>query len=331
MNKNAADKIARESVFDQLNDISGLTYEEALNKAELTYQVGKAPLFWENKVEIEGADPYVSFESSPQHAQIIRLDRREPLGVTKNDYGIVQVDEAYSIVSDLVTDGYPMLRGGYTGAGERTYMVLKGKDEISLYDEEKIFCTIVVTNAYDGTESLTARIAAFNTATQVLMTTGDLVKLRHSKHVLKRLSDKRKILKKASESWTEFKNAYDKLTRVQIKDDQAKIYFLALLPEKDDESTNQRGANIRERMFKLYSGEGMGSKLPCAKGTLWGAYMAAIEDCEYHRVVRKSKLRDSRSQEIYSRIQGPMAMQKASAYGMALTMADRFGSFIGGN
>lgn len=305
----------RLSVFDLFNNVEGKTLAEVFETEGLYYVVAKAPLYF--------SPDDTGYVLNPFDMQTFRMDNNAPLGIVKDRYGIVQLEDAFGMVDDLVAEGACIMRAGPVNRGERYYFLLRGRDEIVLPAGQKLVSLISLANSFDRSGSMTAQINVYDTASKAVLTTGAALKIRHTKHVKRRLLYAKKILGRTSETWARFEGFFKEASRFNLTEEQANEYFLAMIPDSED---SKKPANIRERIYKLYKGDGIVSKMPSAHNTLWGAYMAIVEDAEYNRGIRNSKIKSADAAQIHSVLEGNAAMVKTKAYLMAYRMMEAAGN-----
>lgn len=252
-----------------------MTSEEALELAQLNYRVEKMPLFFESpdKDKIYINDKFA----------VVRTDAYIPLGVVGSYYNVLQNEEAFSILDDIVGEGKAVYdTAGALKDGQIVFITIKLPGEIQVKDD-KVEKYLLFTNSHDGSKALTVgftpiRVVCNNTLHAALSTMRNSVTVKHTKNIRSRVEEAARILGLANIYMDDLGIVLNKAARKPIMDNELRKYFIDVLTEDNnrkeqvkEEEFSTRFKNILEKIERYYfedvTQEGI-------VGTWYGAYNA---------------------------------------------------------
>lgn len=124
-----------------VNVSSARTVEEALDMAELNWQVYQRRVFTDNGLEVVG------------HRANIRDRDNKVLGIVSDKYTIVQNHDAFSFANDLLDSGVRFERAGEIQGGKGVWLLLKIPERYQM-GGSWIDPYIVLFNTHDGSSSM---------------------------------------------------------------------------------------------------------------------------------------------------------------------------------
>lgn len=242
-----------------------MTSEEAIQLANLDYDVVKEPIF------CEGQNGFQSVV--PNNYITKRTDNNDIFGVVGNRYEIVQNRDAFTFFDAIVGSGQAIFEtAGALGKGERIFISAKMPSYVRINGTDDLTeMYTMLTSSHDGTGAVIAaitpiRVVCQNTLKMALKDTRNKISIRHTTNAESKLADAHKLLGIVN-SYTEALNfSANRLALKKVSDVQVKKLIEDLFPS--DAKVETRIANIRESVSKSYF-EGIGQEE--FLGTAWGA------------------------------------------------------------
>lgn len=318
------------TIFHLLNYFdSELNKEEMLKAGQLDYKVHKRPMYWFDDEGNKATDPY--------KAQVVRNtpdDNLMGLGTVGIGYGTVQNDEAADICEVWAEEtGSKYLAAGAPNRGERIYIVMKAPEFISLGPDkdDTIENCFFLTSAHDGSEAIVAYPAPVHIKSGTVLTAARKdaggIKIKHTKHVGRRIEAAKVAMRKLSQYWEAFEESFLMLKDTKIKDNDVFQFVSELIwnsdkPMPKDFDLGTRKNNIRDDVVDLYH-NGPSSKMPYARGTLLGVYLAVTTYTDHVKTVRTSKKRTETASRVHAILIGDGARIKAEALASILQLQEK--------
>ncbi len=327
------------SAFDMFKPIAADNAKDMAVQTGLDFIVTKQPLKYSSVLRKEEftcekcdhAHKVPLERVSPSHVSIVRMDNDEQVGVMKKNYGLVQYIDMLEFTELLVKEGEAgYVSGGYTGEGERAWVVMKTADYVDLSEEDRVSCYFYITTSHDGTSALNVIPAALREHSKtVLIAPGALnnnIKIKHTKHVIDRVARARNSLTKVKTYWEEFGNSFQLMGKVVATPSVVKTYLEMLAPDAKTDKGQTKIEELRGKIETVYR-TSPSCKLPSTNGTLLGLYFAATEFYDHHTITRKRKTLDANSARVESMLAGNVAEKKARSYAAAIKIEEKLGGF----
>jgi len=257
------------------------TSEQAIAAANLGFVVNKVPLYMksgdgENYVKTSGF-------------ATVNGDTNEVLGIVRGRYTPLQNREAFQFFDELLEEGGAhYVTAGALGKGERIWLLAQMPESFEPLagDVSQNYC--LLSNSHDGSSPVTVRftqirVVCQNTLTAAMKGSKETVSVRHSENVSFRMKTAADILKEYRDHMANLGETFTKFTAVTIDDAWIDEYLDGLfgmeidIPSKAGQT--RRGNAVST--YLRYLNFGRGTTIPGVRGTVWGAYNAAIEYADY--------------------------------------------------
>ena len=252
-----------------------LTLSDALKTARLNWAVSQQPIFLENTSRVEGVFANV------------RSDTQESLGLVTDRYKILQNEDAFSFVDDMIGDGCRFESAGSLFNGKRVWMMVRLPDKTILDDVVANY--IFISNSHDGKSSVkvgvtNTRICCNNTLQFATDSAPRMWSARHMSSIEGRQKEAMETLGFASSYLDSFEKKANEL--VVIRADVSA--FLDSFFEHRGEVTSRVQKNIdqsRDAILDIYNNK---DDLGNFRGTAWGIYNAVADWNSNTAPLRKS-------------------------------------------
>lgn len=251
------------------------TSEEAIKIAKLDWKVEQLPIK-AGKIEI------------PNYFANIRMDVKEPLGIVKNRYRIVQNSEAFDFVDDIIGNSDVECRYETAGSlfnGKKIFLLVKLPNKELLGDDVENY--LFFTNSHDGSSALTAgitnvRVVCNNTLQMAIRGAKRTWTCRHTESITGKKQQAQEALGLAIKYMDSMDEIAEKMAQKKINEEK----FFRRLFEKDNFSLCEKNIeNAIERMHIIYNEK---DDLQNFKGTAWGMYNAIADYCSNTTPYRKT-------------------------------------------
>ena len=247
--------------------------EEALNIANLNYEVEKVPVFLENGFQVPGA-----FATK-------KVGMEDTFGVVGKKYEVVQNLEAFNFVDTLIPEGMKFIKAGETS--KMIYIIASLPDTYIL--DDKVTPYLIFQNSHCGKSTLRAtitplRIICQNQFNWAFRKASNKITIRHTRSAKERLEAAKSILLQNSEYLDQFKLEAEKLATTKISKGQLDAVIqttFPILPEANAKSITKIEEK-REKFLLAYNAEDNQN----FKGTAWGL-VNAYSDFTTHKELRK--------------------------------------------
>lgn len=281
-----------------------MTAEQAIELAQMDWEVEKRPLFVEEPEESNEEDVVFS-ELTGWHAAT-RTDNNEVLSIVTDTYQIVQNREVFSFFDSIVDRGEAIYEtAGVLGKGERIFLTAKLPSDI-IVKGEQVENYIMLTNSHDGTSALQAgftsiRVVCNNTLTAALKDLKNSIKLRHTSNIKQMLAEAAEVMGISSKYTAELNEAFNEMAKVKITDKQLRSFIEQVMNPKKEQLTKAEAAEFSKQFTNTvdsimeFSLTHDTQTTKAAKGTIWGAYNAISG---YYSHIKEHKTNTARMNDI---------------------------------
>ena len=282
------------------------TAKEAIEAANLDYQVDLQKVYTENQKEIEG-----KFAT-------VRVDTNEPLGIVGNLYKPVQNVESFDFFDSVVGEKFAMYHtAGALGKGERIWILAKLPEIIEVTKKDIVEKYLLLTNSHDGCSALKmfftpVRVVCQNTLSAALSKTKDGISIRHTGNINSKIREAQRALGIAVTFYSDFENSIKEFSKNEIRDEQAEVYFTSLICGENDIDISSRKQNQIYDLMHLHNRP----EYPEIKDTVWSAYNAVTRYVDHERSVKNNNA----SNKLKSIWLGSGAALKMKAFDTALAL-----------
>lgn len=220
---------------------------------------------------------------------LYRSDTKATLGTCSDRYQIVQPGEVMDFYRDLVDlQGFTIETAGCLDGGKRLWALAKTDGEIAVGGTvDRMNTYLMLATSFDGSMATIGKFTSIRVVCQntLSMSLGDgaaKIAVPHSTSFdARKMKEQLGIYEAATNQMQE---QVDILAKRKMSDAEAMRFIMDVLAGKDvkAEELSTRNSNIIQSVFGLYKGAGMGSSLPVANGTAWGALNAITENIDHH-------------------------------------------------
>ena len=273
------DKMFFETIGKDISTIS--TMQEVLEVAGLNYTVTSENIYLKDMTMI------------PERYANVRKDINKVLGVVGKNYNIVQNEDGFSFVKELIEKGFSYLSAGTFNEGAGAFIVLSGK---TINVENEVFTImLLITNSFDGSGAIKVEFTPIRNlckSTLLLNEKGidTKISLKHCSQSKDGISEVTKILQSYDKYVKYFQKTISLLINTELKNYSLDKFIQELVPINESSSNiiKARTKAIQEEVVKLYNN---------ITNTGDNAYrlLLSVADYESHR----QPLRDTGNPEIY--------------------------------
>jgi phage/plasmid-like protein (TIGR03299 family) len=274
--------------------VDAMTSKEAIELGGLNFEVNKRPLFvatqeitkdnlGKNKLVLRNSeinkDPeFYSVNMLNDKFATVRADTNIPLGIVGSQYEVIQNSEAFDFIDSIIGKNVSYETVGALGNGETVFITVKVQDEW-VVNKDLIDRYLLLTMSHDGTSAIQImytpiRVVCNNTLTLAKLGNKDKVSIRHTSNARQKLEYAKQALGLIDIKTRTYEEAFGKLAKITVRDNEARDIFIDSLNLKVDEQTKQlssKGENILQAVTAYYQ-EGLGQRE--IVGTGWGVYNA---------------------------------------------------------
>ena len=295
------------------------TSEEAIKEAGLDWQVDLKPIYWKLPATMDTADTFHPF---PNKCALVRSSDGKPLSVVSDHYKPLQNRQAFEWFDPIVMDGKATYEtAGSLQGGKKIWVLAKLNTSFEVIKGDEIRKYLLLANGHDGVtgimiQNTPIRVVCSNTLAQSLGA-GMVNTICHHGDINRKIEQVKRLLGLAEQEFDTKKEILTQMTKFQVNDLKMGEYLKKLIPDAHESETEAPKDTIREsreRIWELHE-KGLGSDIPGVRGTMYGAYNAAIEWAEYDMA---KKVRDVPHYQLF----GLGAQFKKRAYDKAVEMVN---------
>jgi phage/plasmid-like protein (TIGR03299 family) len=228
---------------------------------------------------------------------VVRSSDGRVLGEVGRDYTVVQNAEALDWFAPFVESGDASVECvGSLREGSRVFVLARlNRDPMSVVPGDEVCPYLLLANAHDGSLRLHVGFSAVRVVcanTLQMARTGSrskLLQLRHTSGIKVALATVQQTIDVAHRQFAASVEQYQRLAQTGCNDETLRkfvnLVFRADAPGLDDEfaaEAEETRSRIFPKVLRLFE-EGMGTKIPGVRGTLWGAVNATSEYVQYER------------------------------------------------
>jgi len=258
------------------------TAQEAIDAAGLGYNVSKRPIYLDNGQRVEQAMATVNDTSGAV------------LGVVGNRYTVLQNQLAFGFFDRLLTEaGARYETAGALGKGERIWLMARMPGTLMPVKGDDVLPYCLLTNSHDGSGTVQVRFTLIRTVCQNTLTAAmrgskEIINIRHTASAHNNLLVAGEILRDYVTHFGAMGDRLSLLAATPITDDTIDEYLIKLFGDPDAAENANASSRIQNKINAVqdHYERGMGANLPGVKGTLWGAYNAALEWTDYEFPVK---------------------------------------------
>ncbi len=274
----------------------------ALANAGLNWEVEKRSIFVAGKDNLGFSD---SFKEIPNQYATVRTDTQEVLGIVGSKYHIIQNENAFAILDDIIRERTAAGKeckydSVVTGDGGRRVAVTVdfGKFEVVPGDVNQSYLTAVT--SHDGSAAtrfmwLSFRFACFNAFRRALKKvrgTDDTTTVRHTASHGNRLNIARRVIQSTGYTQDNIAGVLRDLASRQLRQNEIKLGIERLFPYqvKEDGETPERIERKRQKVLELFEYND-NNAVPAIRGTAYNLFNAYTEFVDHYEPVVRTQAR----------------------------------------
>ena len=255
--------------------------DEALSLARLDWRVVQRPM------NLMGSD-----EMIPGYYANVRTSDDEVLGIVGKRYSIVQNEEAFSFMDELVGEGVSFQMAG-TFKGGRGVWILAKLPQMYFLSGNKVDPYIVFINSHDGSGGVRVamtpiRVWCSNMLNLSMKRAQRTWSIRHSGDIKGKLSEARDTLFRAASYMESLKDEAECLRSIRLSEDEVHHVINAIIPieatmgERMQENQLDKRGDILTRYYEA-------PDLECTDETGLRLLHAVSDHATHHKPLRETK------------------------------------------
>ena len=270
------------------------TAAEAIQAANLDWDVVKAPLFYHASIEATGVVP--NLYALVPGARWPHKDR--PLfGTATGKYEVLQNRDAFAFFDPVVSREYATYEtAGALGQGERVWVMVRLREDFEVGKGDVVQRYILLSNSHDGEASVQVkftpvRVVCSNTLTMALADGRETFAVRHDPSLFDNLGAVAdEMIRRIEERYGLIKQGFLKMLDIKLREGMVARYLGEVFPDPPQPGTRDE-SRIYERLLKAARRdrwacarileEGMHASM--GRGTVWALYNAATEYVDHWR------------------------------------------------
>jgi len=241
------------------------------------------------------ADEGLHIKAAKDSKVLFRSDTHAPLSVVSNRYKVVQPREVLEFYRDLVeAGGFDLETAGVLKGGKKLWALARTGQETLLKGGDKVRAYLLLATSCDGTLCTTAqftsiRVVCNNTLQLAVGERAGAVKVPHSTKFDP--SAVKLELGIGLSAWDSFMASIKTMADRRVNKFEAMSYLVDVLGDRDIPLADQPNQKALQSVHALFAGNGKGSALAAADGTVWGLLNAVTEYVDHQRRARSQDYR----------------------------------------
>lgn len=268
--------LPHENAFGTIDISSANNVDEALAMSNLNWMVKSKNIYDEDGNLIEN---YVVNKRD--------MDNKT-LGIVTDRYRIVQNDEAFAFVNDLVSEGFKFDKAGSFRGGRSIWVMGNLPEENILGDD--ISNNVVFVNSHDGSSGVKVmmtpvRIICSNMINLALKNANRIWTSKHTGHIYTKLEEAKYTLGLVSKYMSNLNDEAERLASISVTDSQIEEIFDKMFPIDTVNDSARKINNIsvlKDSFIKCYNE----NDIKQFKNTAYGALNAFIDLVDHKEPAR---------------------------------------------
>ena len=241
------------------------------------------------------ADEGLHIKAAKDSKVLFRSDTHARLSLVSNRYKVVQPREVLEFYRDLVeAGGFDLETAGVLKGGKKLWALARTGQETLLKGGDKVRAYLLLATSCDGTLCTTAqftsiRVVCNNTLQLAVGERAGAVKVPHSTKFDP--SAVKLELGIGLSAWDSFMASIKTMADRRVNKFEAMSYLVDVLGDRDIPLADQPNQKALQSVHALFAGNGKGSALAAADGTVWGLLNAVTEYVDHQRRARSQDYR----------------------------------------
>jgi phage/plasmid-like protein (TIGR03299 family) len=230
----------------------------------------------------------------------VRQDTRAVLGIVGERYRVVQNEEAFQFVDQLLGSSLNFETAGSLNGGRRVWVLATLPADIEV-GGDAVRPFVLLMNSHDGSTAVIAattpvRVVCQNTLNWGLERARQRFSIRHTEQIARRVHEARRVLELSVDYYEQFRATGNRLAAERCTERQLQRVLDELYPSGTGNAMSDRSRKsrrqVKERIVELFvRGETQGN----APGSKWAAVNAIAEYADWHRPIRQGGERFARA------------------------------------
>lgn len=282
-------------------DCPPATIAEAIERSGLGWQVKREPIAVDRgEVATVGEWWLPRCEEIPGYYATVRQDTREVLGIVGERYRIVQNQDAFQFVDQLLGSAMHFETAGSLHGGRRIWVLARLPEHVEI-GGDPVRPYVLLMNSHDGSTAVIAattsvRVVCQNTLNWGLSRATQRFSIRHTEQISRRVHEARRVLELSIDYYKQFKHTGDALASQRFTDRQLRQVLNQLYPSGTEDRASDRVTQAcelrKDRIVELFlHGDTQGN----APGSKWAAVNAIVEFGDWLRPIRAGSERFARA------------------------------------
>lgn len=239
-------------------------------------------------------------EEIPGYYATVRQDTRTVLGIVGERYRIVQNEQAFAFIDQLLGCSLHFETAGSLSGGRRVWVLARLPEHVQV-GGDLVRPYVLLMNSHDGSTAVIAattpvRVVCQNTLNWGLRHARQKFSIRHTEQISRRVHEARRVLDLSIDYYAQFKATGDQLASEPCSERQLRRVLDELYPNGTEDRVSDRTCRSREqtkqRIVELFvHGDTQGN----APGSKWAAVNAIVEYGDWHRPIRNGGERFARA------------------------------------
>lgn len=250
---------------------SAQTSKEAIKLAGLDWLVEKYPISAKLDTEYKEIDKKFA---------TVRMDNKNPLGIVGKNYTILQNEDAFGFIDDIVGSKQAIFESaGCLFKGERVFITCKLPTQM-VVGNDVADCYFFIHNSHDGSRAVELAftptfICCNNTLNMALSNAKRKQRVKHTPSINIQLINATDIMGITKQKTQELEEVFTAMTKVNLNDSQIrKLIQQAMYPQMElvnPEDYSTRFNNIIDEAFEYVTTDNA-QLIPERKNTLYGVF-----------------------------------------------------------
>jgi phage/plasmid-like protein (TIGR03299 family) len=239
-------------------------------------------------------------EGIPGYYATVRQDTRTVLGIVGERYRIVQNEEAFQFVDQLLGSSLHFETAGSLNEGRRVWVLATLPEHVEV-GGDPVRPYVLLMNSHDGSTAVIAattpvRVVCQNTLNWGLERARQKFSIRHTEQINRRVHEARRVLDLSIDYYEQFRSTGNRLASESCTERQLQRVLGELYPSGTEDRLTDRARRGREqtkrRIVELFlHGNTQGN----APGSKWAAVNAIVEYGDWQRPIRQGGERFARA------------------------------------